>query len=281
MVQRAASSQGDSAIAVLRFAEIDSTSAYARKLAQTGQLRRRPAMIVAERQTAGVGRFRRQWSSPTGGLWCTLAWPLEPGAAGEGVLEGLGLRVGLACMDVVEGLLSETKRPTDVRLKWPNDVMVNGRKVAGVLCEIVSGSLQGIGISKTQDGSGSGADRYLLIGVGLNANVSSVLLPSEIREKAAGLLDHLARPLDLEMVRERVQAALVMTLRTRGVPTEILRRARERLYGLGSMVSVALPHGQKVFGELIGLNEYGMAQLRTDHGPYVAPSGTVIMVEDA
>lgn len=267
--------RGD-AIPVIRLKEVDSTSLFARRLANTGQFRRRAAVVVAEKQTAGVGRFRRQWVSPAGGLWCTLVWPLASGRAGDAALEGLGLRVGMACLDLVDALMQDARGGAEVRLKWPNDVMINGRKVAGVLCELVQGSS---GAVSDGGGGGGGDDRYVLVGVGLNANVSSAVLPGEIREKSCGLLDHVPRSLDLERVREGLVLRLSAALRCEGVPGEMLRRARQRLFGLNTTVSVSLPHGQKVFGELIGLSDQGMAILRTDDGPYVAPSGTVLMSE--
>jgi BirA family transcriptional regulator, biotin operon repressor / biotin---[acetyl-CoA-carboxylase] ligase len=253
---------------VLRFGELESTNKYARKLAETGQLRGRAAVIIAERQTDGVGRFRRQWSSPVGGLWCTLAWPLPEGPAGERVLDGLGLRVGLGCTYAIQSLLRKTKRPCEVRLKWPNDVMVNSRKVAGVLCELVF------------ERDSLAAHKYVLVGVGVNANIASAQLPFELREKATGLLDHLPKPIPLDDLLAVILHQLYELVPIEGLPAEMLQLVRAMLFGVGLPAAVSLPQGQKVHGVLLGIDHRGLAQLRTDDGVFTAPSGTVLMTEE-
>jgi BirA family biotin operon repressor/biotin-[acetyl-CoA-carboxylase] ligase len=84
------------------------------------------AVVVAEEQTAGRGRDGRTWRSPLGGVW--LALLLRPGHVELGALS---VRAGLVVADAVDELAG---RPV-ARLKWPNDVLLGDRKVAGVLCE--------------------------------------------------------------------------------------------------------------------------------------------------
>ena len=90
-------------------------------------------VVLAEEQTAGRGRDGRTWRSPVGGVW--LGMLLRPPIPAAGVLS---LRIGLVIADVVEEVLGI--RPTSLSgpragLKWPNDVLVDDRKVAGILCE--------------------------------------------------------------------------------------------------------------------------------------------------
>lgn len=256
-------------VPILRFSETESTSKYLKRLAQTGQLRGRMAVVVAERQTGATGRFNRQWSSPPGGLWFTLAWPMpsEP-AACERMLDGLGVRVGVVVMLEIDRVLAQSKRPCDVRLKWPNDVLVNGRKVAGILCE-----LTGERVSLAQH-------KYLLVGVGVNANVCTMQLPPELRGSACGLMDHVAEPVNNETLLRGMVSGLMGTLPLEGLPSEVGRVARERLWGVGEAMTVTLPQGQKVHGILIGLDSRGMAQIRTDEGVFTAPSGSVLMKDE-
>src|SRR2546421_5894909 len=82
--------------------------------------------VIAEEQTAGRGRDGRTWHSPAGGVW--LGVLLRPARAELGVMS---VRVGLAVADAVDALLG---RP-EARLKWPNDVLLAERKLAGILCE--------------------------------------------------------------------------------------------------------------------------------------------------
>ena len=101
-----------------------------------------PAVVVADRQSAGRGRRGRRWVSDTPlGLWFTVAWEV-----GEGVAGGLPLRVGLGVARGVESVVPGLR----VEVKWPNDLVVDGRKLGGVLCERC-------GV-------------HLLVGVGLNLN---------------------------------------------------------------------------------------------------------------
>lgn len=89
-----------------------------------------PRAALAEFQSGGRGRRGRHWVSPYGGsLYLSLAWPFQGGAA---QLEGLSLAVGA----VLAQLLAEEGLGGDVGLKWPNDVLARGRKLAGVLIEL-------------------------------------------------------------------------------------------------------------------------------------------------
>lgn len=84
------------------------------------------ATVIAEEQTAGRGRDGRTWRSPVGGVW--LGMLLRPGHVELGALS---VRAGLVVADVVDELLGAPA----ARLKWPNDVLLDDRKLAGVLCE--------------------------------------------------------------------------------------------------------------------------------------------------
>ena len=102
---------------------VDSTNAYVSALAENG----RGALCLAERQTQGRGRRGRQWQSPFGrNLYISLGWAFAGGAA---ALEGLSLAVGVA----VRRALSNGAQPL---LKWPNDLLYEGRKLAGILIEM-------------------------------------------------------------------------------------------------------------------------------------------------
>jgi BirA family transcriptional regulator, biotin operon repressor / biotin---[acetyl-CoA-carboxylase] ligase len=111
--------------AVHRLERVGSTQDEAHRLAAAGA----PAgtAIVAERQTAGRGSRGRRWDSPAGGLWMSV---ISRPAAAAGV-ELLSLRAGLATAVALDGLGGLPR----VELKWPNDVLLGGSKVGGILCE--------------------------------------------------------------------------------------------------------------------------------------------------
>lgn len=114
------------------FASIGSTNAEALRLASEGE--RGPLWLLADRQEAGRGRSGREWSSPVGNLHlsCLLSDPC-PGAS----LPGLSFVAGVA---LIEALEEATGRGGIFRLKWPNDVLVGGAKLAGLLLEARTGT---------------------------------------------------------------------------------------------------------------------------------------------
>jgi BirA family biotin operon repressor/biotin-[acetyl-CoA-carboxylase] ligase len=252
---------------VVRFMEIDSTSGHARSQIGADRLAPRPIALVAKRQIAGVGRFGRRWESPEGGLWMTLAWPCVESGLGAR-LEGLGLRVGVACLRVVRGVFEGVEADPHVRLKWPNDVLIHGRKALGVLTEVVHGP---------------GPERrpWILVGVGINANVSLDRLPEAVRSQATTLERELGRAVDLGALERSVLAELRVALEAPGLSREVIREAGERLHGLGRETTVSLPNGARVSGVLTGLNDRGMAVLDVDGRVYVPPLGAVIANDQA
>ncbi|MGH8601229.1 MAG: bifunctional biotin--[acetyl-CoA-carboxylase] ligase/biotin operon repressor BirA [Gammaproteobacteria bacterium] len=128
----------------------DSTSAEAlRRLEQGAEA---PFLVLAERQTAGRGRRGRKWVSPFAeNLYYSLVLRVEGGAR---QLEGLSLVVGLAVMQALR-----KAGVTEVGLKWPNDLLVAGRKVAGILLELV----------------GDPADVcHVVVGIGINVNMQAM-----------------------------------------------------------------------------------------------------------
>ncbi|MDE2417067.1 MAG: biotin--[acetyl-CoA-carboxylase] ligase [Burkholderiales bacterium] len=156
--------------------EIDSTNTELMRRAHAGQIE--PVLLVAERQTAGRGRLGRDWSSETltqgRTLTFSLGLPLAPAD-----WSGLSLAVGLS---VVQSLHPQ------LRLKWPNDVWLHDRKLAGILIETAS----------------VGQTRYVVIGVGINMVAPDATglrtLPAGLREvlpqvRAPDVLEHLMLPL--------------------------------------------------------------------------------------
>lgn len=126
---------------------VDSTNAEALRLLPATQAL--PLYVIAERQTSGRGRRGRSWVSPFGeNLYYSLVIRVEGGMR---QLEGMSLTVGLALLQVIRGF-----GVAEAGLKWPNDVLVGERKLAGILLEL----------------SGDPADVcHVVIGIGLNVNM--------------------------------------------------------------------------------------------------------------
>lgn len=120
---------------------MDSTNAYGFRLAET------PAWVVSGEQTAGKGRRGRAWSSPRGNFYGSLI--VEPTEAPEKV----ALRTFAAALALRDACVALTGLPEAFKLKWPNDLLLNGGKLSGILLESV---VVGQGV------------RRLAIGIGVN-----------------------------------------------------------------------------------------------------------------
>ena len=125
---------------VQRHSSIGSTSDEARRLARAGAAE--GTVVVAEEQTAGRGRQGRSWTSAPGNLYVSIV--LRPGVPAERLHE-LAFLAGLAVAEAVAALLPPGPAVT---LKWPNDVLIDGAKVAGLLLEQdAEAAILGIGVN--------------------------------------------------------------------------------------------------------------------------------------
>jgi len=131
----------------VRREEVTSTNDVAKALGKEGEPE--GLVVVARRQSAGRGRMGRTWSSPSGGLYVSVL--LRPRLEADAVLR----MTVLSCAPVAKAIEEVTGiRP---ELKWPNDILVGGRKVGGILVE-------GVSVGKELD--------FVVLGIGLNVNSS-------------------------------------------------------------------------------------------------------------
>ncbi|GJE28280.1 biotin--[acetyl-CoA-carboxylase] ligase [Methylobacterium organophilum] len=193
---------------------LPSTNSEALRLAREGTAG--PLWVVTKRQEAGRGRRGNAWVSPEGNLAASLLWPV-PGVAPE-LVATLGFVAGVA---LVGALGDVTKSPDAFRLKWPNDVLAEGRKLAGILLEAEQLP---------------GGRRAVVIGFGVNVAAAPEGLPSP----AACLRDHGGgnAPLLFEFLSERFVEAARIWNKGRGFPEGIRRRWLERAAGLKQPVAV-------------------------------------------
>ncbi|MBI2719536.1 MAG: biotin--[acetyl-CoA-carboxylase] ligase [Rhizobiales bacterium] len=218
---------------VRRFAAIDSTNSEAQRLAAAGEAG--PLWIRADVQTAGRGRLGRHWVSEPGNLHATLLFPV---AAGPVVAAQVSFVAALAVHDVVSRLLPAIR----VAIKWPNDVLVGGAKVAGILAEVV----------------GSAPTRVAL-GCGLNVAHAPEGTPYPVTALA-----HHGVSLSIDSIFEELGSALWQRLRMwdegRGFAA-IRRDWLERAVGLGG-----LARSGEIEGRFVGLAADGALMLELPGG---------------
>jgi BirA family biotin operon repressor/biotin-[acetyl-CoA-carboxylase] ligase len=223
-------------------AETDSTQRVARELARAGA--EEGTAVIAERQTAGRGRLGRQWHSPPGlNLYCSIVLrpPLPPGAVPQ---------IALVAGTAVAAAIAEETGVT-AAIKWPNDVLVDGKKVSGILTEMDAE------VERVQ---------HVIAGIGVNLNAPASAFPPELRAKATSLRLATGRRIDRAAFTGRLLAALEARYgRFLAVGFASSVRAEwESLSCLtGTRVSVAGPDGE-LAGRALGLDDDGALRLETD-----------------
>jgi BirA family biotin operon repressor/biotin-[acetyl-CoA-carboxylase] ligase len=223
----------------------DSTNARARELAGGGAPH--GTIVTAGEQTAGRGRQGRTWSAPAGrALLCSIVVrdpvALLPLAAGVAVAE-----VAETAVAAVAG--AEAAR-AEARLKWPNDVLVGGRKVAGILVE-----------GRPQEG-------WAVVGIGLNVALAPEDFPAEVRERAGtlGLV-----PADIEPTLSELLRRLEEWISVDAASLVEAVRERDALLGL----EVRWADGRGVGA---GIDAGGRLLVETDSGTVALDAGEVHLI---
>lgn len=195
---------------VYRLGVIDSTNTEAkRRVLQTMH----DQWLVADQQTAGRGRQDRQWLSPAGNVYATALFQ-EPGGL------AVALRIPFASALAVSDVVLEHAPGTDVRLKWPNDVRIDRKKVSGILVET----------------GGTGSDFWIAAGIGINA----LALPENVTQPATSLAELGMPPMTgVDAVFSSLRAAFARRLGQARLGFSDIRAAwLERSEALGQAVHV-------------------------------------------
>jgi BirA family biotin operon repressor/biotin-[acetyl-CoA-carboxylase] ligase len=222
------------------FPEVDSTNTAARELAAAGAAH--GTVVIADAQRAGRGRLGRTWASPPGtNLY--LSAVLRCDVAME-KLSQISLLAGVAACETVAEWCAAA-------IKWPNDVLVDGRKVVGILTEM----------------DGNGPQRVVIPGIGVNLNAALEDFPAELRDKAGSIRLATGHAVD----RARFAARLLNNLEVRYEQWRrdgfepIAAAWRQRTPLIGRDIRVREP-GQVVEGTVIDIGDDGALRLRLSDG---------------
>ncbi len=210
-----------------------------------------PFLVLADRQTAGRGRGAKRWWTGPGSLAFSLL--IGPELAGAGRRSALvSLAAGVAIVEAVAPLVPGH----EIGIHWPNDVMVDGRKLAGVLIEALS-------------------DGKLVIGIGINTNNTAADAPEEVRLLVATLLDVTGRKHDpvefLITVLCQLERQLLELARS---PESVAMRTDELCLQRGQRLQIV--QGEKqIEGRCLGIAVDGALSLEIDGQPRAIYSGAV------
>jgi len=240
------------------FQETTSTNDVMEKLARDGV--KEGAIAFAESQTKGRGRLGRKWMSPKGkGLWFSLL--LRPDLNPQQTTQ-LTVATATALRRAIQihaGVTAE--------IKWPNDILLKGRKVAGILTEL-SAELDHI--------------KYVIIGVGIDVNQSAADFPAELRNSATSLKLETGKPLSRAALAVEVLRQLDHDYErlVSGRFQEIAEEWENHCTTLGQTVIIRIGD-RRIRGRAESLSDDGALLLRSEHGHLETIMGGDVGIEKA
>jgi BirA family biotin operon repressor/biotin-[acetyl-CoA-carboxylase] ligase len=226
---------------IIYFSSVGSTNSEAKALAAKGACE--GTLVVAEEQVNGKGRLDRLWVSPEGGIWLSIV--LRPHLT-PAVASRLTIASAVATAKAIEFIGVKPE------IKWPNDILINRKKVCGILLELAAQP-----------------DRidYVVIGVGINANFDIRNLPGESRNFATSLLTETGKRID----RAQFVAYLLSAFEKEyyridaGDWNSTKSDWLSRCMMLGKQISLGAHNGE-ITGKFIGIDDSGALLLESFYG---------------
>ena len=242
---------------VYYFEEIDSTQNFAQQIAL--DKKENGTIVIAERQTAGRGRLDRKWTSPKGGMWFSLI--IHP-----------KFDVSTSTLVPIAGAVAlaksiKTTLNVDVSVKWPNDITMDGKKVAGML---VDASFQANNID------------YLILGIGINFDIDSKKIEKRLSKSPNFYgINSLRKKDDATppkiLLREFLeQFEKILTQLNKGEKTKIVKEWTKKADNIGKKISINTSDG-KISGISQGIDNDGAIKLKTSKGVKKIFVGDVVL----
>jgi BirA family transcriptional regulator, biotin operon repressor / biotin---[acetyl-CoA-carboxylase] ligase len=237
---------------VHRFKNLDSTLTKAKQLIINRDIQGN-FLIIADKQTAGMGRKENYWHSPNGGLWVTAGLYNIP------VKNSITIFIGLCIIKALSQLYPQLK--DNIGIKWPNDIMYDGKKIGGILT------------------TNHPTFRYLLAGIGINTNNTEFL--GDLETSALALTTIIGQEIDnIELVTAIF--AQFSELLPDFIENELTNLIEDyhRLSILENRVITIKTEFEEFSGLVSGITPQGAILLKLDNG-YIQPfySGTVVKGE--
>jgi BirA family transcriptional regulator, biotin operon repressor / biotin---[acetyl-CoA-carboxylase] ligase len=222
---------------------LPSTQDRAHEVARSGEFGPLPLLIVAEEQTAGRGRGTNRWWTGRGSLAFSLVFDPADWRLSRQPLPERSLAVGAAIVDTVRPLLEGHT----VGLHWPNDVFASGKKLAGVLIDVLPGGQH-------------------IIGIGLNVNNTFDGAPDDVRERATSLCELAGRAFDRTALVLELLGSLEAAVRESAADREKFgRRFQNLCLQLGQELTIEAG-GRPTVGRCAGIAADGALLLETAEG---------------
>lgn len=223
---------------------VDSTNNYAKKIGE--EEFQEGTLIIAEEQTAGRGRLGREWISPKSkGIWMTIM--LKPDIKPEQATQ-ITLIAAFAVVKAIKKICN-----IDVMIKWPNDVVIKGKKLCGILTEM-----------------GAEIDRinYLIVGIGINANTDKMDFVNSGLDIATSLKIQKGESIDRKLLISDVIKnfeELYIDFIEKGSIEHIIKDYKKVSATLGKEIKI-LTKGEERLGVALDINNYGHLIVKMDDG---------------
>ena len=215
------------------FNEVGSTNTIAKFLSKNGI--GNGSVVIAEKQTAGRGRSGKSWESPLGGIWLSIV--LTPDVD-YSKIPLITLATGVAVAKTLEEIGIENPE-----IKWPNDIMVNGKKVCGILTEAITNF---------------NTIEHVIIGVGIDANLSIEDFPEELQNTTTTLEREIGRVNENFLIKVFLQELeKIIELFNSKCYEDILKEWRKRSYTIGKVVEVKKPFNKSYDAYAVGISKEG------------------------
>jgi BirA family biotin operon repressor/biotin-[acetyl-CoA-carboxylase] ligase len=226
---------------ILHYAEVASTNTLAMDLAQKGAVD--GTVVIAETQTGGKGRLGRTWTSPAGNLYVSVV--LRPAVP----VSKAPLITLMGAVAVASGVRRQCGLPAGI--KWPNDILLSGKKVSGLLTEM----------SAEPD-----RIRHIVLGIGVNVNMDGRALQPDVRRMSTTLAAAMGRPVDRTALLRTLLAELDLWYhRFLQNDADVLAAWKELNVTLGHRVAVS-GGGAKLEGLARSVDAEGRLILKLDDG---------------
>lgn len=216
------------------YKEVSSTNTVAKFLSQHGV--ESGSVVISERQTDAKGRSGKAWASPLGGVW--LSFILYP-EVDHSKLPMITLAAGVAVAKALEKIGVENPE-----IKWPNDIMINGKKVCGILTEAVAkfNTIENI-----------------IVGIGIDANLNVTDFPEELQEGTTTLKEYFGKNIDENLLIKILLEELekIKNLFNDKEYEAILKEWRKRSYTIGKIVEVRKPFNSYYDAYVVGIGKEG------------------------
>ena len=242
---------------VYYFEEIDSTQNFAEQIALDEK--ENGTIVIAEKQTAGKGRLDRKWTSPKGGIWFSLIIHPKFDVSTSTLVPIAG---AVALAKAIKNTLN-----IDVSVKWPNDITLNGKKVAGML---VDASFQANNID------------YLILGIGINFDIDAKKIEKRLSKSANFYGVNSLRKKDDStppkiLLREfLVQFEKILIQLNKGEKAKIVKEWTKKADKIGKKISINTSDG-KISGVAQGIDNDGALKLKTNKGVKKIFVGDVVL----